>query len=763
VRRRAWVLLALLAAYLVFIGGGWLGIYTTELRVITVSLTGVLLAVWAIVAWRDPFWRPRTVMAPALIACLGSLAISTMFSRVPRVSLEYLGYAILLAALYLLLVRLMASPFFRGRLASFGAVMFVAISAYFLVSVVFLWIQWWGAVGHLAIPPLRPNSIGLSWGNPSAILTIVALFAVPAAALWSSWTPRGIAAFVGIVVVVGVEAILSGSRAGWLGLGIAGVFGMIAAVASPGLRARVRIALGASAAVSRRVWVVGLFAGIFVVATAAVAGPAIFQRVTAGGEDLRTTFYVTAIRMFLASPIVGTGPGTWVIQRIAYTYAPEPDYYIPHAHDVPLQTLAEQGVVGAIAGLVLIANLGMLLWSAARSADGVRRRWAWITALGLIYLAGHDLLDFYPNMPAILFAAVLPVAWLDGTAADTTRLSGRKIGFRFGQLVEAPLASGLVVVLVATGGLLLQEFPSHNLDLALSAADREDWSAASAAADAAVAADPSISPYDFEAGLAAANLGDHQKAAADFELVAMRDDFPAAWLNLAAEQAELGEHDSAEASLRRALRLGIQHVDIAIPAGQLALQLGEMQAATDAFAAALAEVPSLGADGWWKSDPNRAALLPQVLDAAYKQATPDARWELALMTGDSQHAKALAAGATDPRRALLVIAAWTGDSSALDTLLVDCSKHSLDFFLVAWCSRIENLSGNQAEVARLKAVLEGLGGGSSLAGLELRVLTHETRGPYGVPSSSFGWFVYTYRRTGPILMLVPSLVHLRYA
>src|SRR4051812_3273568 len=115
-RRLAWVLLALAAAWLVFVGGGWLGIYTTELRVITVSIAGLILLGWAVVAWRDPSWRPRSVLAPAIVACLGSMTISTIFSRVPRVSLEYFGYAILLAALYLLMVQLMARPFFRQRL-----------------------------------------------------------------------------------------------------------------------------------------------------------------------------------------------------------------------------------------------------------------------------------------------------------------------------------------------------------------------------------------------------------------------------------------------------------------------------------------------------------------------------------------------------------------------------------------------------------------------------------------------------------------------
>ena len=52
----AWLAVVLAASYLVFVGGGWLGIYTSALRVITVLAAAVVLGGWAIVAARRPEW-----------------------------------------------------------------------------------------------------------------------------------------------------------------------------------------------------------------------------------------------------------------------------------------------------------------------------------------------------------------------------------------------------------------------------------------------------------------------------------------------------------------------------------------------------------------------------------------------------------------------------------------------------------------------------------------------------------------------------------
>ena len=75
----AWVAIAVLSAYGVFIGGAWFGIYQPTLRILSVAFAAVALGAWAWLCVRDPRWRPRSALLPAILGALASLAISTIF------------------------------------------------------------------------------------------------------------------------------------------------------------------------------------------------------------------------------------------------------------------------------------------------------------------------------------------------------------------------------------------------------------------------------------------------------------------------------------------------------------------------------------------------------------------------------------------------------------------------------------------------------------------------------------------------------------
>ena len=61
-----WIIVAVLAAYVLFIGGGSVSTLNVDIRRLSLLLTTLGIGVWIIPAIRDPIWRPRSVLAPAL-------------------------------------------------------------------------------------------------------------------------------------------------------------------------------------------------------------------------------------------------------------------------------------------------------------------------------------------------------------------------------------------------------------------------------------------------------------------------------------------------------------------------------------------------------------------------------------------------------------------------------------------------------------------------------------------------------------------------
>ena len=754
-----WVALALLILYLVFVSSGWLGITDPGVRALSVVLAGMALGSWAIVARLDPAWRPRSVLLPAIVVCLASLAISTAFSRYPRISVEYLGYAVLLASLYLLLVQLLRRPFFRARMGALIPTLGLVLAAAFVVTNVGSWVGWWALIGHLAVPPLRPESESLVFGNPSAAMAMVLLVGCSAIALLEGPSRIRRAVRVGLALMILFGIVVSGSRAGWIAIGIATLATAIIFLAASERRARARRQLRSwTASGPRRAAAVA--GGVIAVVAGVILAPVVVRRLTDGGEDLRLNFLLAAGRVFSDSPILGTGPGTWVIQRIRYTIPPETDYYIPHAHDVYAQTAAELGIVGLVAGLLLAICVAWLVRDGLRDADVIRRRWGWVATFVVLYFAAHQLLDFHLNMPAALFAAAFPVAWLDATTTRPLMLAHRPLADR---LERIPTLLGAAIVAVVVVGLLATEVPAATEATAVADANAGQWAQADTLAQEAVRADPGWAPYQFTAGLTAANVGDHERAAAAFRRVAASDDLPEAWLDLAAEELQLHQAAAVGDALNHAARLGLQRTAIAMAIGDLADRLGNTALSDAAFTAAIAQVPSLAGDPWWLADPVRKRQFPRLVDAAVAATAPGNAWQIPLMAGDVARARGLLPLASYVAGTLVpddVIAAWTGDDAAFQRILAVCDAHPLDGAALGWAARLEARRGNIDAADRYRRWAYEGAPDAVAVGTELRVSPAPLLDRQAAGGLAEFWGAYTYRRPTPWNLLVPSLVQL---
>ena len=93
----------------------------------------------------------------------------------PRLGLEYLAWAVLLVALYLLLVRTLALPSMRARIGAWAALLAFMVGLSYLATVVIAWMDWWGLVGHVKVPMLRPAYASLILGGPNVVAPVMVL------------------------------------------------------------------------------------------------------------------------------------------------------------------------------------------------------------------------------------------------------------------------------------------------------------------------------------------------------------------------------------------------------------------------------------------------------------------------------------------------------------------------------------------------------------------------------------------------------------
>ena len=452
----AWFLIVLGVIYLTALGGGgFFGLYSVTLRIISVAALTIAMGTWLVLAWRRPFWRPNSSLSLAFIASLGGLAIALLFSERPRLGADYLAYAILLVGAYLLLQRLFVHPFFGPRLGALAVLLGFALCFVYVLRVFSHWLDFWALVGHLTVPPLRPGFEGLAYGHPGTFATVVVLLWLASVAHLGLGTGRARLVVGALGMLVAFVVIVSGARGAWLGIAAAVLVG-----GAVWLLAAERRRAVADLARDRRVRVGAGIAAVALVAVAIVLLPAIARRLFAPAADVREGFFSSAIRMFQDDPLTGQGPGMWVVERARYTLPTEQDYYIPHAHNLYLQTIAELGIVGALAGVVVLVSLARLVWLGIRSRDALIWRLGWTSLVALVYLGVHQLVDFYPNMAALGFLFAMLIARLDALTPVEPPWNARS-GLRDRPLLGGRVAVVALVVatIVSSGWLLRSESP----------------------------------------------------------------------------------------------------------------------------------------------------------------------------------------------------------------------------------------------------------------------------------------------------------------
>ena len=117
-------------------------------------------------------------------------------------------------------------------------------------------------------------------------------------------------------------------------------------------------------------------------------------------QSNRYAYWSVAFRAFAAEPVHGVGAGGWAVWWLRYRKI---DDFAQDAHSLPLQTLAELGLVGivwllAFFGGVSLAGVLAFRGSPARAAGPI---------VGFVTYAAHAPLDWDWEMPAVTLVAIV--------------------------------------------------------------------------------------------------------------------------------------------------------------------------------------------------------------------------------------------------------------------------------------------------------------------------------------------------------------------
>jgi O-antigen ligase len=131
-------------------------------------------------------------------------------------------------------------------------------------------------------------------------------------------------------------------------------------------------------------------------------------------QSNRYDYWAVALRAFATEPVHGVGAGNWAVYWLRWRKITEA---ARDAHSLPLQVLAELGVLGAIALAAFLVGLALVARDALRLGG-----WAAGLAAGLVAYVAHAPLDWDWQMPAVTLVVMI----LGGSLIAGSGVVGRK-------------------------------------------------------------------------------------------------------------------------------------------------------------------------------------------------------------------------------------------------------------------------------------------------------------------------------------------------
>jgi putative inorganic carbon (hco3(-)) transporter len=470
------------------------------------------------------------------------------------------------------------------------------------------------------LPPTVPRDLGTGT-NPNIIAPLIA-FAAPLYLLSvvESRGPRRLL-LIGMACVIQIGIFFTLSRAAW--------FGEIA-----GLALTVALLLLSAKRVSRR-WIMGgatLAGGALAVAVIGAVAllstnwrPQWLFRPTV---DDRADFRVAAVSMIRRHPVLGSGPGGFILN---YPYVSDGDPVgAVHSHNVLLEIAVESGLLGVLAAALVAFTAGRILWRLWRRGSLQDRRLVAGASGGLaVFLVGGSA-DALQLFPEILFGlgmlmAIAIRAQTEASTGDSKDMtpSAGSMGIVLG-LVPLMLAAFLFLSWLAI------DRAERHYDRSITLASQQRWLESAVEAESAADLDPAQPAYLVQQALTLEmayenHLSPDGRDRAVFLLRKALDMEPRSALTQLDLAALLDSNQQHDAALAEApvMVAGAPRDSLVLLAAGVLEEPQQPDLAVGDYAAAMAQSPRIADSDFWHATAFRRDHYAEIVRAALNRASTE--------------------------------------------------------------------------------------------------------------------------------------------
>ncbi len=561
------------------------------------KLSGVIISILASLGWIIDILRTkRTILLPKVILPLAGFLILNIIlttrAPLPTTSQERILIQFLLLLAFIFFVDSIGNSW-KPRIWENALISIALIFAIIEIYLALLWYgHWWRISGVLfSSPPIGYRLTGLFLYHPNIFSGFINLI-IPIVIVRffrEEQRSRKVALSCALLLFLFIQYLTS-SRGGWLG-GLVGILVTLTLFFTP----QIRRVLGKG-----RSGVQNLFSGktLAVVLTFAILLPGVaflFIRqasITKHAPIASSRDYIwgPAWKFFSSSPILGNGPGSFIIMYAKETQIP-PGWVTDHAHNLWLQIAAENGLAGLLLGLWALSLIAIGFYKAWMHNTSCRPMLA-AYAGSMTALLIHHLADylFGPSLYALTALLIVALAMNFSTPEMKIAVRTRSISYL--------LASGLAVFILGTAWTSRGAWAYWQ---GISAAQQDDWTTAQVKFCQAANSYPGFSLYSFQCGLAngymnnssngeemlsrAVNIIDHELERYPY--------WPVHWANLAALEWQQGANQLAINHFIKATHDAPRNAFFLFNLGYLQEQLGNEKDASSAYLQALQNDPDM--------------------------------------------------------------------------------------------------------------------------------------------------------------------------